>query len=171
MRRVLVLGVIASGCGHSYTALSYDVTHRPSGPVQTGMATAGQTSGRLAFGFGSRSAKVELVAQGHDLSLADDPWLAGDVGMEVRLVPVRRGPVAAFVHGGPMRAMLYDTASGDLSQGISLAYGLGLQVGIAGVHVFADVHWADFIYAGTELGVTAGDASLRAVALGLQFGQ
>ncbi|MBK9037365.1 MAG: hypothetical protein IPL61_40010 [Myxococcales bacterium] len=170
MRRLVVVAALAGGCAHSYTALSYDLRARPSGPVQTGMPTAGQATGSLAFGFGTRSAGVEIVAHGHDLSLADDPWLAADVGMELRLVPVRRGPVAAFVHGGPMRALLYDSAAGELSSGVGLAYGLGLLVGGAGVHLFIDVHWADLLYAGTEMGVTAGDASLRSVALGLQFG-
>lgn len=170
MRRLVAAVVVVSGCAHSYTALSYDLTHRTGGPVQTGMPSPGQRTGAVAFGVGARGAGVELAVYGHDLSLADDPYLAADLAMEVKLRPLRRGPVAGFVHGGPVRAMLYDAQAGELTWGTGLAYGLGLELGVVGVHAFADVHWSDLLYGGTAMGVTAGEARLRSVSLGVKFG-
>ncbi|MBK7070791.1 MAG: hypothetical protein IPH44_00690 [Myxococcales bacterium] len=171
MHRLLPLAVATVGCAHSYTAISYDLTHRATGTVQTAVPRSGQHSGSVAIGFGTRAAELELVAHGHDMSLSDDPWLAADLGMELKLAPFRRGPVAAFFHGGPMRAVLYDAAAQETSWGAGLAYGLGLEAGVAGLHAFIDVHWIDTLYGGTEMDVTAGRASQRAVSLGLKFGK
>jgi hypothetical protein len=170
MSRLLLLAVATAGCAHSYTAISYDVTHRATGTVQTAVPAPGQHTGAVAVGFGARGAGLELVAHGHDLSLSDDRWLAADLGMELKLVPFRRGPVAAFFHGGPMRAVLYDAEAGEASWGAGLAYGLGLEAGAGALHAFVDVHWTDTLYGGAELDVTAGRASQRAVSLGLKFG-
>lgn len=170
MYRLLPLAVATVGCAHSYTAISYDLTNRATGTVQTAVPAPAQHTGSVAFGVGPRGAQLEVVAHGHDLSLSDDSWLAADVGMELRVVPFRRGPVAAFFHGGPMRAVLYDAEAGEASWGAGLAYGLGLEAGVVGVHAFIDVHWIDTLYGGTEMDVTAGRASQRAVSVGMKFG-
>ena len=34
----------------------------------------------------------------------------------------------------------------DRSWGAGLAYGLGLEAGVAGLHAFIDVHWIDTLY-------------------------
>jgi hypothetical protein len=161
MHRLLPLAVATVGCAHSYSAISYDVTHRATGAVPTAVPAPGQHTGGVAIGFGTRAAELELVVHGHDLSLSDDPWLAFDFGAELKLLPFRMGPVAAFVHGGPMRAVLYDADAGETSWGAGLAYGVGLEVGVLGVRVFTDVHWVDTLYGGDQLDVTAGRASGR----------
>ena len=61
MHRLLPLAVATVGCAHSYTAISYDLTHRATGTVQTAVPRSGQHSGSVAIGFGTRAAELELV--------------------------------------------------------------------------------------------------------------
>ena len=119
--------------------------------------------------IGTRAASLGPVARGRDLSLEDDPWLAGDLALDLQVAPVRRGPAAAFLHGGPVRAVLYDVEAGAAHWGVGLTYGVGVKLGVGGVHLVSDVTWTELRFTGT-MPTTTGAASLRTASVGLQFG-
>jgi hypothetical protein len=169
-RVAVVLVALASGCAHSYTAVSYDVSRRATGTTTAMQGNDDRHSGTLAIGFGTRRAAMEVVVHGHDLEVAVDPWLAASFGLELKLAPVRRGPVSAFLHGGPVRAAIVDSETGDLTWGAGLSYGLGVMVGAGGVQLFVDVRSEQLFYTGAPMTATGGSAAVRTVSLGLQFG-
>jgi len=166
----LAASAVAGGCAHSYTAVSYDVTRKTTGTMSAMTTNPARKSGAVAFGFGARGAAMEIHVQADDLETAVNPWFAGSVGFELKLTPVRKGPFAAFMHGGPMRSALVDSKSGEITWGAGLGYGLGLMLGTAGVNAFVDVRFEQLFYAGEPMTPTDGSTSQRTVAVGLQFG-
>jgi hypothetical protein len=170
MIRVVLVSVLVVGCTHTNLAVQYDVTRRAGGEVATGQPRDGAPSGSIGFGVGTRAASLGLIARGRDISLDDDPWLAGELALDLQVAPVRRGPAAAYLHGGPVRALLYDVDARAAHWGVGLTYGLGLKVGFGGVHLVSDVTWTELRYTGA-MPTTSGAASLRTASVGLQFGQ
>ena len=85
MHRLLPLAVATLGCAHSYTAISYDLTHRATGTVQTAVPRSGQHSGSVAIGFGQLRLGLLLVV------------LAARQGCEqISHLLIRKAPVPGF---------------------------------------------------------------------------
>lgn len=169
--RVIVAGLaVLAGCAHSYTTASYDVTRKTSGTMTAMDANPDRKSGTVALGFGGRGASMEIVVHAQDVETSVDSWLAGSAGLELKLTPLRKGPVAAFLHGGPMRAALVDSTTGDITWGAGLDYGLGLSIGGGGVRVLVDVRNEETFWAGSAMEGLSGQTSTRTVSVGLQLG-
>lgn len=170
--RVLVaLVALSGGCANSYTAVSYDVSRRATGTTGAMQGNPDRTSGGFALGFGTRGAAMEIALHAQDLEVVVDPWLAASAGLDFKLTPVRRGPVAVFLHGGPVRAALFDSDTSELTWGAGLSYGLGLMIGVGNVHAFVDLRSEQLFYAGAPMTATDGSCALRTISLGLQFGK
>jgi len=167
----LALGALATGCASSYTSLGYEVARTSRGTSSTAVTGGGQPSGSVAVGFGSASASMEIVLHGQDVEMTADPWMAATAGLELKLRPIRVGPVAAFVHGGPMRAALFNRESLELAWGAGLAYGGGLMIGRHGIHLVVDARAEELFYAGAEGSPMGGTCALRSIAVGVQLGR
>lgn len=169
-RIVAAVVALSCGCGHSYTALSYDVSHRSHGSMNAMSAEADRHSGTLAFGYGGIGAAMELAVHVQDAEVAVDPWLAASAGLELKLSPLHHGPAALFLHGGPMRAAVVDSKTGDVTWGVGLSYGAGVMLGTHGLHGFVDVRAEDTFYAGAAMTATDGSTAVRTISLGVLFG-
>jgi hypothetical protein len=114
---------------------------------------------------------MEVVMNGQDLEMGSDAWIAGSAGLELSLRPMRVGPVQSFVHFGPMRGLLLDASTLDVTWGAGLAYGAGVIIGHGGVNVLIDARGEEQFYMGMEGSATGGACSVKAVSVGLHFGR
>lgn len=170
LRLVAATVALACGCAHSYTAVSYDVGRSASGTMEAMNVDPDRKSGSAALGFGARGAAMEVALHAQDVETTVDPWLAASVGLELKLFVLNKGPVQGFVHGGPMRAALVDSTTGDVTWGAGLDYGGGLSIGVGGYRVFADLRNEATFYGGTTMAGTAGETTIRTLGIGVQLG-
>ena len=167
----LLIAYLLGGCGAAYTQLGYEVTRSAAGTVSSAVSDPDAPSGSLAVGVGRHAVSLEAVVHGQEVAMADAPLVAASLGMELKVRPVRFGPVAAFVHGGPQRAALVDRATLDVTWGAGYSYGGGLTVGKGGVALVLDGRADEILYAGPAGGPTQGRASLKTLSIGLQLGR
>lgn len=173
LRFVPLLALLASSataCASAYTNVGYDVTRRSSGTVAPTVTGGDQPSGSVAVGFGAKAASMEIVLHGQDIEMAADPWVAASAGLELKLWPLRVGPVSAFLHGGPQRAALFNRDTLEVTWGAGYSYGGGLMIGTHGINLIIDARADEILYAGVAGSPTSGSCSLKTLSIGLQLG-
>jgi hypothetical protein len=175
VRSLLLLVVALAGCGSAYTQVGYEVTRRGTGTIAPQFTSEDAAAGSVALGFGKRGASMEVVLRGQEVEMAEDgmasePWVSASAGLELKLVPLRKGPFAVFLHGGPQRGALVDRTTLDVTWGAGYAYGGGFTVGKGGVALVVDARADEIWYGGPANSPTLGRSSLRALAIGLKLG-
>jgi hypothetical protein len=171
LRLLLALALLSlTACGSAYTSIGYEVSRRSSGTVAPAVTGGDQPSGSVAVGFGGKTASMEIVVHGQDIEMAADPWVAATAGLELKLRPLRVGPVTAFLHGGPERAALFNRDSLEVTWGAGFSYGGGVMVGAHGINLVIDARADEIMYAGAAGSPTSGSCSLKALSIGLQLG-
>jgi hypothetical protein len=170
-RALFVLGLVAGGCSHAYTQIGYEVSRSASGHAAAMVTAEDQPSGSVAVGFGNRGAAMEVAVHGQDVQMGADEQVAASAGLELKLRPLRYGPVSAFVHGGPQRAALFDRSTLAVTWGAGYSYGGGVMIGTGGVALVLDARADQIWYAGAEGSGMAGAVKLQALSVGLQLGR
>jgi hypothetical protein len=82
-------------------------------------------------------------------------------------VPLHLGPVAFYGHAGPEMGLVFDKQMADLTQGIGLRAGGGVEVGFTGGAVFVDAARSELTYGGA---VVNGRGDRDVVAVGIRIG-
>lgn len=158
-----------AGCANTYSMVGYDVTARSHGVAAQAVGKDDGQTGTFAAGFGAGPIALEAVVRGHDLETTNDAWLSASGGLELKVRVLGLGPAQTFVHGGAVRAVLFDRDSMSAVWGVGYAYGATLAVGKAGIRGYVDAHVEELTYTGE--GVMSGAGTISTTTAGLMIGR
>lgn len=168
MKLAAIVLSLTAACAHGYVSIGYDASKATSGAGMT-VVTEKASTGSVAVGVGGRTAGIELRAQSLDLdpAPAGDRFAAASSSFELRLVPLRAGPVALFAHTGPSLGVVFDKQMLDATWGVGIRGGGGAELSTHGVAVWIDVSREELTFGGQ---VVNGRGDRDVVSVGVRVG-